>query len=90
MSAHSSLLNEHRLNQAPLREYTDRVYTHKREKGDQEMHSSPFKFTLALMLVAIPFAAAQAKLPPAASQESRLQAGHPAAAFTELLFLPWA
>jgi ankyrin repeat protein/mono/diheme cytochrome c family protein len=33
------------------------------------MHSSHIKFTLVLMLVAIPFAAAQIKLPPAASRK---------------------
>jgi mono/diheme cytochrome c family protein len=38
-------------------------------KGDQEMHSAHIKFTLVLMVVAIPFAAAQIKLPPAASRK---------------------
>jgi FOG: Ankyrin repeat len=33
------------------------------------MHSSQFKFTLVLMVVVIPFAAAQIKLPPAASRK---------------------
>src|SRR5215510_14690773 len=40
-----------------------------REKGDQEMNSSQIKFTLVLMFVAIPFATAQIKMPPAASRK---------------------